>query len=367
MTLAASFFRPQAGPGAAVVAAVSACNGVGLDAEQTWAFWRAQLSPFVESPFVCANGERATMCLDRTLPAKLVGVAREAALVRRALRGLAPVLAILEGRRMALGLAISGRPAPDRAPLLAALQKAIPGPAPVQLQPLGPGGFARVVADAAAALSSGTLEAALVGAVDTAHDPARVAALLAEGRLFDGEDTEAPIHGEGAAFLLLLRAELASRLRLPVLAGVDAAAMDEEAPPADAPIDGAGLTRALRAHTASLRKARAQLEWILADVNNEERRTREWLLALPRALAPGGLSTAGRDYFEVASADLRTDFLPPVFGDLGAASIATGLVLAVTAAQRGDPARKNVLAVGSDARNRRGAVLLSLPDGRRGG
>ena len=367
MTLAASFFRHSAGPSPAVVAGASACNGVGLNAEQSWAFWRAQLSPFVESPFVCENGEQATMCLDRTLPPRLVGVAREAALVKRALGALKPVLAGLEGTRIAVGVALSGRAPSDHGPLLRALEGALPGPAPLQLHPLGPGGFAKVMAEAAAALSGGTVEAALVGAVDTAHDPARAAALLAEGRLFDGEDTEAPIHGEGAAFLLLLRAELADRLRVPVLAGVEGATMDEEAPPADAPIDGAGLTRALRAHTGSLKKARTQLEWILADVNNEERRTREWLLALPRALAPGGLSTGGRDYFEVAAPDLRTDFLPAVFGDLGAAGIATGLVLAVTAAQRGDPARRNVLAVGSDARNRRGAVLLSLPDGRRGG
>ena len=137
--------------------------------------------------------------------------------------------------------------------------------------------------------------------------------------------------------------------------------LDEEALPQDAPIDGAGLTRALRAHTAVLKKARVQLDWILADVNNEERRTREWVLALPRALSPGGLSTAGRDYVEVASPRLRTDFLPVCFGDLGAAAMPTALVMAVTAAQHGDPSARNALAVGSDARNRRGAVLLSLP------
>jgi hypothetical protein len=137
--------------------------------------------------------------------------------------------------------------------------------------------------------------------VDTAYDVERAAALLEEGRLFDGEHPEAPIHGEGAAFLLMLRPDVAARVRSPVLASLEGAVLDEEVLPADAPVDGAGLTRTVRAHTAVLKKARAPLEWILADVNNEERRTREWLLALPRALAPGGLSTAGRDYVEVAS------------------------------------------------------------------
>jgi len=359
MSLAASYFR-GASQGA-VVAAVSACNGLGLTAEQSWAFWRAELSPFVESPFVCDNGERATMCLDRTIPVKVSGIAREAALIRRALAALQADLAPLRGLRVGVGLATSARHPPAPAAVARELDRVLGAAPALQLLPLGPAAFGRAVAEAASALAGGTLDAALVGAVDTAYDVERAAALLEEGRLFDGEHPEAPIHGEGAAFLLLLRPDVATRLRSPALATLEGAVLDEEALPADAPVDGAGLTRALRAHTAVLKKARAPLEWILADVNNEERRTREWVLALPRALAPGGLSTAGKDYVEVASPRLRTDFLPVCFGDLGAAAIPTALVVAVTAAQHGDPAARNVLAVGSDARARRGAVLLSLP------
>lgn len=359
MTLAASYFR--GGGHGAVVTAVSACNGLGLTAEQTWAFWRAELSPFVESPFVCENGERATMCLDRTLPVKVSGTAREAALVRRALAALQADLAPLHGLRVGVGLATNARRPPAPAAMARELERAL-GTAPaLQLLPLGPAGFGRAMAEAASGLATGTLDAALVGAVDTAYDVERAAALLDEGRLFDGEHPEAPIHGEGAAFLLVLRPDVATRIRSPALATLEGAVVDEEALPADAPMDGAGLTRTLRAHTTVLKKTRVLLEWILADVNNEERRTREWLLALPRALAPGGLSTAGRDYVEVASPRLRTDFLPVCFGDLGAAAMPTALVIAVTAAQRGDPAARNVLAVGSDARARRAAVLLSLP------
>ncbi len=64
---------------------------------------------------------------------------------------------------------------------------------------------------------------------------------------------------------------------------------------------------------------------------------------------------------EVASPRMRTGFVPACFGDLGAAAMPTALVVAVTAAQHGDPAARNALAVGSDARARRGAVPLSLP------
>ncbi len=247
MTLAASYFR--GGGAGAVVAAVSACNGLGLTAEQSWAFWRAELSPFVESPFVCENGERATMCLDRTIPVKISGTAREAALVRRALAGLQADLAPVRELRVGVALATNARHPPAPAALGPELERVLGTATALQFLPLGPAGLGRAMAEAASGLATGTLDAALVGAVDTAYDVERAAALLEEGRLFDGEHPEAPIHGEGAAFLLLLRADVAARLRSPLLATLEGAVLDEEALPADAPVDGAGLTRTLRAHT----------------------------------------------------------------------------------------------------------------------
>jgi len=165
MSLAASYFR-GASQGA-VVAAVSACNGLGLTAEQSWAFWRAELSPFVESPFVCDNGERATMCLDRTIPVKVSGTAREAALIRRALAALQADLAPLRGLRVGVGLATSARHPPAPAAVARELDRVLGAAPALQLLPLGPAAFGRAVAEAASALAGGTLDAALVGAVDS--------------------------------------------------------------------------------------------------------------------------------------------------------------------------------------------------------
>jgi hypothetical protein len=103
---------------APVVCAASAFNAVGLDAHQTWAFWRAQVTPFTESPFICPNGERATMALCRVLSPRLSGDARVIELASRALGELSPLLSRLPERlRCAFGLALPERIAgePQRA------------------------------------------------------------------------------------------------------------------------------------------------------------------------------------------------------------------------------------------------------------
>jgi hypothetical protein len=128
---------------------------------------------------------------------------------------------------------------------------------------------------------------------------------------------------------------------------------------AESPCTGSGLAQAMRTATSGLPASGRRLEWLLGDVTNESYRTQEFQLALPRAIAPGGLDSAGRDVQPVAEDDLRMEFLPMRFGDLGAATMPTAAIIASQAFVRGSPAGRSCLVVGSSVGSDRGAVLLS--------
>ena len=350
-----------------------AYNGLGVDAHQSWAFWRAELSPFVESPFVCPNGERATMCLARALGPTLCGTARLVELMRRALVQLPDLDPQL---RVGVSLGVSerfgaGGPENER---LGALERAMadlfhrrsPG-ATVRLLPGGHASAGQAVLQAVAALGARSVDVMLVGGVDSAHGADAVEALLAEGRLFDTQEPDRMIPGEGAALLVLTTRELAGRMQWPVRALVEGAAhgTDPAVGRQDVPRRGEGLSAVMRAMTGQLKKRRLQLEWLVGDLTSEPWRAREWGFALYRALAPGGLDTAGRDFFQIAHDRLRVDQVSECFGDLGAATLPTAAVLAMQAFLRGDPAPPRCLLVGSSPGPERGAILLAASQPRR--
>lgn len=373
MTLLAATWGGPGEPPAPVVSATAAFNGLGLNAHQSWAFWRAQLSPFVESPFVCPNGERATMCLARTLPVKEVGAERLLALARRAFTQLEPAFGRLpSSTRLGFGVGLSERFAEgteerlrvQRQRLERGLSDLIHARWPtavVRMLTQGNASFGFALLEAAAALASGTLEAVVVGGVDSAYDPVAAERLVAQGRLFDTENLDSAIPGEGAAFVLLTTSTVARQAKLPAVALLAGAATDVE--PSSGreavPNAGQGLASVMRALTRSLKKRRLQLDWLIADVTNENQRVHEWMLALSRALAPGGLDTAGKDFFQIAHNRLRTDFIPECFGDLGASTMPTAVVLASEAFSRGQPAAQQCLVVGSSTTPERSAVLLA--------
>lgn len=85
---------------AIVVTATSAVNGLAFDSHQTWAFWRADGSALVETPFRLRTGERATMAVVRSLDPRLHGWPRLAILVEAALMHLR---APLSRTRMGVG------------------------------------------------------------------------------------------------------------------------------------------------------------------------------------------------------------------------------------------------------------------------
>ncbi|MFN0062564.1 MAG: hypothetical protein ACKVPX_08595 [Myxococcaceae bacterium] len=362
----------EGGGAAPLLVATAAFNGLGFDAHQSWAFWRAEISPWAEGPFACKNGERATMAHARTLPLRSFGATRMLQLAQEAWRELTPALeALPQGAKVGLYLGISERFRTDKPDAFQAQRRALetglrslPGKVPlasVSLFPHGHASTAFALQEAGMALASRTVDAAIVGGLDTYYDPPVIDTLIAQERLFDQANTTAIIPGEGAAFVLLTRGEIQRQVRLPALARLEtvSTALEPSTLTGDAPCAAIGLGEALRGVTTRLKSQKRMLEWMISDVTNEDYRTHEFGLALPRAIAPGGLDTGGKDYGVLVDAAFPYDFLPECFGDLGAASIATGIVLAAESFRRSVPPRRNCLVAGSSVCNERGAVLLS--------
>ncbi|HVG60599.1 MAG TPA: beta-ketoacyl synthase N-terminal-like domain-containing protein [Hyalangium sp.] len=353
--------------------AMGAFNGLAFDSHQTWAFWHAEAVGMSESPFRCANGTRATMVSARTLPPRLHGAERMRALIDGALEQLLPGLAALRtGAPLALWLGLperyGERAVPNHAKERRRLEEHLKtwcgehaGGGSVISVPRGHASLAHALIEACAELTAGRLEVAIVGGVDTYHAPEVVEELLAQERLFDGENLDSFIPGEGAAFLLLTRSRMAKRAQLPMLAYVDAAATGHEPGSllAEAPCTGTGLAQVMRTAALQLPARGHQLEWLLGDLTNESYRTTELQLALPRAVAPGGLDSGGREYHRITADEVRMDFLPLRFGDLGAATLPTAAVIASQAFIRGAPMASGCLLVASSVGQDRGAVLLT--------
>ncbi|HEY8205843.1 MAG TPA: hypothetical protein VIG99_00080 [Myxococcaceae bacterium] len=358
------------------ICATGAFNGLAFDSHQTWAFWRAEAVGVTESPFRCANGTRATMVSARTLSPKLHGADRLAALMDPALEQLLPALgALRDARPAAMWLGLPERYAEDAAPGHVAERRRLEqrakawcgehagGGGPVNLVPRGHASLALALVEACSELAAGRLAFAIVGGADTYHAPEVVEELLAQQRLFDGKNLDSFIPGEGAAFLLLTGPRVVKRAGLPWLACVDAAAAAREpgAMLLDAPCTGAGLAQAMRTVALQLPATQRRLTWLLGDLTNESYRATELQLALPRAVAPGGLDSGGREYQPIAAEETTMDFLPLRFGDVGAATLPTGAVVASQAFVRGAPAASSCLLVASSVGPDRGAVLLSPP------
>ena len=356
-----------------VVASTAAINGLGFNSHQTWAFWRAEVTPLVASPFRLNNGERATMAHVRTLDPKATGGDRLAALVVEALAQLEPGLAAMNAdARLKVSLCVSERLGqlgdPYFGPQRRQLERALVGwfathdRAPeIEVVARGHAGFAQALLEGCDAVMADTLDAVVVGGVDSAYDPLVVDILMEQERIFDQVQTDGFIPGEGAALAIVTRHSRSRHWSLPTLARIETVARSAEPVDmsSDAPSTGLGLTSAMKACTDRLREEHRRLEWLLGDLTNETYRAQEFQLAFPRAFAPGGLDTAGQSYREVTIDDLQGSFLPAVFGDLGAATMPTALVLATEAFARGRPNAGNCLIIGSSEGEERGAVLLS--------
>lgn len=352
-------------PAAPLVCGLAAWNGLGFDPHQIWAFRRAELTAFAESPFHCGNGARATMAQIRTLPPKLLGADRLIAIAQRLVGSLGTELAALAGSRIGVVLGLPERMSSDggarvfqnqRRRLEESVAERL---GEARLEPVlrsvarGHASFAHAVVEAAAALSSRALDAVLVGGLDTRWDPLAVEELIEAQRLFDGENPDSFIPGEGGALLLLSRKDVARALRWPILARLESAVTNRE--PATIHNDvgnlGLGLSRAARAVADRLVEEKRSLDWWITDLTPEDFRVNEFSLAWPRGCA--GVFTE-RSVLDHPSIHL---------GDLGAASMPTAAAIAVEGMRRGAPVAATCLVTGSSDGGDRGVVLVAAEPG----
>lgn len=341
---------------AAMVCGTTAWNGLGFTPHQIWAFRRAQIAAHAETPFRLTEGQRATMLHIRTLPPRSQGVDRLVPVLRRLIAPLLARVAALDRPRVLVVLCGAERFAPDGpwAKEARKLEAAVAAEAKgietaFQIVPRGHAALAFALPAIGAALASGRFDVAIAGGVDTAYDADIVDDLVTQRRLFDGKNLEGFIPGEGGAFLLLARADVARRARWEAQARIEAAASAEDPAALDPelPVTAAAITRALLAVCDRLRASRRSVDHWLSDLTHEPDRVREFLLAFPRATA------------DVTNSETAVELLSPFLGDLGAATLPTALVLGVEAFLRGDPKGRTCLASASSSGPTRGAVLLS--------
>lgn len=206
---------------------------------------------------------------------------------------------------------------------------------------LGHAGFAAALERALAHVAAHRAPApyAIVGGVDSYHDPAVLAALDEERRLHGELAWDGFIPSEAAAFLVVARPGAS-----PAYARVLAVATAMERPDdAEDPPIGEAATEVVRAVAASLR---APVPWALPDVNGENHRVKEWTFVRIR--------NQGR----LDDADTVETRLYDELGDVGAASGAVHTAYACQAFRLGfAPAPQAIVALASDG-PARGALAL---------
>ncbi len=343
------------------IVSVGARTALGQDALQTAMLLRAGSAGMAAAPLVDGEGDQVTMCFDPTLPPLLVGWERALQLATVALdEALAPLGERIEGSRVKLalcmderyGLAERGSAGADAATALAMgmsdrLQRKLPG-ASLEVTARGNASAAVSLIDGLVSLEGRQCDALVLAAVHTDYDPPWIQSLSERGRLFKADNLDSFIPGELAAVLVLMREDVMRRAGLPPLAGVVSVATGTEmATPEDdrSAFEAKGLTQTIREATGSMVEEGLTAGWALTDLTFEQRRVHEWQSMLIRT------RKVWSDPYVVESPAQR-------MGNLGAAAMPLGMVLAAMGWRcRSAPAPVAVVFGGSDG-GTRGAVLL---------
>ncbi len=189
----------------------------------------------------------------------------------------------------------------------------------------------------------------LIVGVDSFHHPDTLL-WLEHGRLFGPDARSGIVPGEGAGALVLaptrLRKRLGLRLRA-TLAGVGTS-LEPRSPDSESGSFGVGMTSAIKEAVAGLQLPGQAIDMTFTDVNGERYRSEEWGFVAMR------IPTAFRalEYEAPASS----------WGDVGAASSALGVVLAVQSWARGYARGPRALVLGGSRTGARGAILLVAPN-----
>ncbi len=347
----------------AVVVGIGARTSIGLDACATGFAHRAGAAGMTQSAILDVDGEPATMCLLPTLDPFCVGAERAARLgepaLVEALSWLGPELPKhLRMKQYSCLDAFMGEPRADgrrpAADLAAALERR--GAAhcakieDVNVVARGPASMGAAMKGAFDALDKG-FEAVIVGGAHTDYDRERITALSEAGRLFTPDNLDALIPGECAAYVVLMKPDVARRHQLSVLVEIHsvATAFESARPDNDeSAFKAHGLTTAVREAIAPRAKLEVKTGWMLTDLNFELMRIHEL----------SSMSTRTQKHW---CEPQMCDSPGQRIGYLGAAAMPLHLVLASEAWLRGwAPHSEAISIAGSDA-GERAVVTLSRP------
>jgi 3-oxoacyl-[acyl-carrier-protein] synthase I len=346
----------------AAIVASGAVTSIGLRSIDTAFSHRAAAAGMRASPLLDPEGELVTLCVVPVLDPRLVGASRAAELGAMALaeviEALGPAARGMRARLVIAAdehLARKGEDGNTPAALLAALlteraRPLFPG-LTVEIIPRGAAAPGYALPALATVLAAGEIDLVILGGVHTDYDPARILELAEAGRLYTSARLDALLPGEAAAFVALMRPDLARRVGLPVRAEINAVATGHERarPDNDEPaFTAAGLTAALHALLGPLEGEGILAGWVLTDLTFETFRHFELQAAMTRAQ---------RHFCEPQRVECPAQRL----GFMGAAAIPLALALAAEAFPRGFAPHPIAVALAGSDGGERAALLLSAP------
>jgi 3-oxoacyl-[acyl-carrier-protein] synthase I len=338
------------------IVAVGARTPVGLTAESSAAAVRARISRIREHPFmVDMRGQPARMACDARLDPLLAGHARMLALARAALSEVvlkvqAPIGQLQGQFPLYLGLS-QDRLAWNEKTARLLLQGLTAGPnfgtEAWKITPFREGHASSLEAlgQATQGILAGQFPLCVVGGVDTLVDSEALLWIDSLGRLAAESVRSGFPPGEGAGFLALASDSARAHLGLPSLGIVRGigSAVESKLRTSDDVCLGEGLTMAMMRALATVEPGRV-VDDVYCDINGERYRTEEWGFALLR----------------VQERLRSTTYKTPVgeYGDVGAATGALLLILAVQAWQRGYSSGDLSMVWSSSDRGLRSAAVL---------
>ncbi|MCX4240158.1 hypothetical protein [Paraliomyxa miuraensis] len=339
------------------IVALGARTAVGLLPETAAAAIRAGISRVQEHPyFVDPRGEPLRAAYDPKLDEDLPCVDRLVALAEGCLEQLAKRLPAHGELSLPLLLA-----APEPRPGFSAAEqqqlerRLVRAYGALRLQAVrtvahGHCGGLEALQMAVQVVSGTSVNACIVGGVDSWFDPRAIAWLAGDRRLVGGDARSGFFPGEGACFAFVLSHAARRSLGVPSLAVIRSGGVATERCSRPSGLDnlGHGLTEAVGQACAGLGGSAGLVDQVYCDINGESYRAQEWGLAILRTSQwlrdPEGY---------IAPADR--------WGDLGAATGTALAMLPIAAWQRGYARGPlALLFAGSDA-GRRAAVVLERP------
>jgi 3-oxoacyl-[acyl-carrier-protein] synthase-1 len=214
----------------------------------------------------------------------------------------------------------------------------------------GHAGFVDALRNASEMVASGRLDRCVVGAVDSCLDPEFLVAAAVKGLLKTSLNPAGFLPGEAAAFVLVERTADLRRTELRPLASFACGPLVPGTCDrfSGEPPDGAILARAIH-HLLAVQQSRTEIGLLIADLNGDDYRARNWGSALVRL----------RNHRGIANAPM---WIPALgFGETGSASGAVGLCLAARAMERGHLREGTALIWLSDESGA-GAAVMVLPE-----